>query len=120
SWRGWSGCASRMRPLALSGRRVVARVSEAHPGSLLLLGGRTCARARHACARMPLPVEMAEARAGGRKGGTGAEAVAGRSEAGVLARVVRVSIPDAAFGIIRATCRSPGKRSAPGFPSPFG
>src|SRR5690606_31723268 len=34
SWRGWFGCPSRMRPLALSGLRVVARVSEAHPGSL--------------------------------------------------------------------------------------
>src|SRR5690606_11796144 len=84
SWRGWFGCPSRMRPLALSGLRLVARVSEAHPGSLLLLGGRTCSRARRACPRMPLPVEMAEARAGGRKGGTGAEDVAGRSEVGVL------------------------------------
>src|SRR5690606_42160532 len=62
SWRSWFGCPSRMRPLALSGLRVVARVSEAHPGSLLLLGGRTCSRARRACPRMPLPVEMAEAR----------------------------------------------------------
>src|SRR5690606_14004617 len=119
SWRGWFGCPSRMRPLALPGLRVVARVSEAHPGSPLPLGERTCSRARRACPRMPLPVEMAEARAGGRKGGTGAEAVAGRSEVGVLAWVIRVSIPDAAFGLIRATCRSPGKRSAPGFPSPF-
>src|SRR5690606_33049040 len=118
SWRGWFGCPSRMRPLALSGLRVVARVSEAHPDSPLPLGERTCSRARRACPRMPLPVEMAEARAGGRKGGTGAEAVAGRSEVGVLAWVIRVSIPDAAFGLIRATCRSPGKRSAPGFPSP--
>src|SRR5690606_26429547 len=45
SWRGWFGCASRMRPLALSGLRVVARVSEAHPGSPLPLGERTCSRA---------------------------------------------------------------------------
>src|SRR5690606_2407945 len=76
------------------------------------------ARLRRACPRR-FPWRR-PGRERGRRRGTGAEAVAGRSEAGVLARVVRVSIPDAAFGLIRATCRSPGKRSAPGFPSPFG
>src|SRR5690606_29836364 len=56
--------------------------------------------------------------AGGAEERDGRQGGGRRSEAGVLAQVIRVSVPDAAFGLIRATCRSPGKRSAPGFPSP--
>src|SRR5690606_25322872 len=74
------------------------------------------ARLRRACPRR-FPWRR-PGRERGRRRGKGAEVVAGRSEVGVLAWVIRVSIPDAAFGLIRATCRSPGKRSAPGFPFP--